>query len=101
MSNIINVNFQDEVDFFELKKGTTGFIFYNEKTYIDDENSVVIENLKNGRKKLFQRCVNRNTAHLTLELLYNTTLNSIGVLNKKDKIARLANYGKESFPQVI
>lgn len=95
-------NFQDDAhEFFELKENTTGFIFFEEKTYIDDENSVIVENLKNGSKKLFQRCVNRNTAHLTLELLYNTTLNSIGVLNKRDKLVRLANYGKESFPRII
>lgn len=97
--NLLQEN--DIPEFFDLEKGTTGFIFFDEKTYIDEHNSVIVENLTSGSKKLFQRCVNRNTAHLTLELLYNTALNSVGVLNKLDKVERLANYGKKSMPKVF
>lgn len=101
MNLLQNFSSDDVHEFFELKQGTNGFIHYGEKTYIKDDNSVVIQNMATGAEILFQRCVNRQTAHLTLELLYNNTMNSLGVINKRDKLVRLANYGKTSLPEVI
>lgn len=94
-------NFDEIHEYFELPQSTTGFSHYGEKTYIRDDNSVVVQNLATGKETLLQNCVNRRTAHLTLELFYNNTLNSLGVCNKLDKVMRLANYGKSSLPQVI